>query len=99
MDTQTKSQVVGAVTGGLGGALVGAIAGYLIDRQKGAAWGAGIGGVSMAVVGALPWGSASSSSSSTGTGARRAPLEQVMSGYGRGLPQLSPMHRMNHQHA
>lgn len=69
----------GIVSAALGGALVGAITGYLVKKEKGAGYGAALGGISLALVTAL---ATSGSPSTTGTG---APL-----GPGEHNPQLTP---------
>ncbi len=71
---QPKTQ--NAITGGITGALLGSIPGYLIDKGGGAAWGALLGGLGLAIVGYT----ATSSPPSSGLGRPR----------GVGLPQLSP---------
>jgi len=63
-------KVTGAIVSGIGGALLGSITGYLIDKGRGAGYGALIGGGAMAVVGAT----ATSSSTGTPTGTAGFPV-------------------------
>lgn len=72
-----NARVQGAITGGAGGALIGAIVGYLVKKGEGAGYGAAIGGVAFAAIGAT------TDTSSTGTGT--AGLPKIALGVG-GLP-------------